>query len=150
MPSSGASSNSAAVPVLIRDPGSAQALLSALSSAGTHLVLLLGHGQSIKPRALPELAQAAQSAPLCWCPASAHPDCELGHQGRWLVAQQRPPFGSGSRDDASAWGLLGRADLLAESLTRALAWLRQGEDWHSVFRVELAASGLHPIPLEPA
>ena len=136
-----------AEPKLIQEHGGPRALLDALLEAAPARVLLLGPGQSLKPGALRALA-ALPLGPLLWCPASPHPDLELGPQGRWLRSVKRPPFGAGAAQDGVAWGLLGQAESLAESLARCLEALQSGEDWQSALRAQLALRGMQPMTVE--
>jgi spore maturation protein CgeB len=124
-----------------------RAVLDALLEAAPGRVLLLGPGQSVKPGALRVLA-GLTARPLLWCPAAPHPDLELGPQGRWLMSAKRPPFHIGSPQDASAWGLLGWAETLAESLARCLEALQPDDDWQCVFRAQLAQRDLAPAPAD--
>ena len=134
----------------IQDPGSPGLLLEALQRCGGACELLLVAEQSLKPGAAGLLAQALAGGGLHFCPASPHPDLELGAHGRWLQAMQRPPFGPGGPLEASAWGLAGGAPELAEALGRALAGLGEEGDWELGLWVQLGLAGLQPRPLAQA
>lgn len=137
-------------PQVISDASNPQLLLRQLGELGAATVLLLGPGQSLKPGAPRELAELAWEAKeLHWCPAGAHPDLDLGPLGRWLQAVKRPPFGPGQAAEARAWGLLGPAEELAETLARALEDCGDGEDWQALWRAQLSAAGLPAKALEP-
>lgn len=136
--------------MFIKDPGSAPILLQILQAAGDAAVLLLGANQSLKPEASPHLTQALGDGNLYFCRADPHPDLELGAHGRWLLAQQRPPFGMGDLAVASAWGLAGPASIIATALDKALVVDPSDESWQLLLWLELTSIGLKVRPMDIA
>lgn len=116
-------------------------LLAALKAEAGR-VLLLDEAQSLKVQAGP--MPGATDEGLWWLGAAPHPDLVLGSHGAWLLAANRPPFACARLRDISAWGLLGPAQVLAQSLAAALETSSKDGDWQPAFFVELRRRVLRP------